>query len=380
MSGFVWQYPAALVALSGVLLPLIIHLLDRGSRRQLDFAPLYLLEELPRASLRRLRLRERLLWLLRTLLIVLAAALLAAPALRPERVPANAWLLVQSGLGESAGKSVERLAEKWQIEPEAIETRWLAPGFARLADRPEPPEQHNPWGLLLAADMQLSATARLAVLAHPLATELGPVRPRLSRPVEWLAARAERPSPGIAEDGIGLRVYVGATDGRGELVPLLHAVVTAWRRALNIGVSVVADPAAADWILFAGDGELAGEVEAAVRGGALAITDSPGSAGAYGEEPVRRRLGAGLWLHEPHEWSPEMRELSLGLWSELSGARLEPLPVGVAVNPNQARPGSGADLRVSPPRSLGGLFGALLLWLLAAERWLSSRVSPGRES
>ncbi len=380
MSGFFWQYPVALVALTGALLPLIIHLLDRGSRRQLDFAPCYLLEELPRASLRRFRLRERLLWLLRTLLIVLAAALLAAPAIRPERVTARAWLLVQPGFGESAGKSVVRLAEKWQIEPGAIETRWLAPGFARLADRPEPSEQRDTWGLLLAADVQLSATTRLAVLAHPFAAELGPVRPRLSRAVEWLADRADRPSPGVAEDGVGLRVYVGAVDGRGDLVPLLHAVVTAWRRALNVPVSVVEDPAAADWILFAGGGELTGEVEAAVRRGALAITDSPGSAGAYVKEPDRRRLGAGLWLREPHEWSPEMRELSAGLWSELAGARLEPLPVGVAVDPDQARPGSGADPRISPPRSLGGLFGVLLLWLLAAERWLSSRASPGRDA
>ena len=101
MSAVIWQYPAALIALAGLLVPLVIHLLDRGSARQLDFAPLYLLQELPRASLRRLRLRERLLWLLRSLLVATAALLLASPALRPDPVAAR----LAAGAAGSGGAS-----------------------------------------------------------------------------------------------------------------------------------------------------------------------------------------------------------------------------------------------------------------------------------
>ncbi|MDH3945760.1 MAG: BatA domain-containing protein, partial [Chromatiales bacterium] len=188
MSAVIWQYPAALIALAGLLVPLVIHLLDRGSARQLDFAPLYLLQELPRASLRRLRLRERLLWLLRSLLVATAALLLASPALRPEPVAAQAWLLVQPGLAEQVEPSLERLSRQWGIEPGAIEVRWLDPELAPLSEPARQRRAGDLWGALLAADTRLPASARLAVIADPHADDLGPVRPRLSRAVKWLTS------------------------------------------------------------------------------------------------------------------------------------------------------------------------------------------------
>jgi len=388
MSGFVWQYPAALIALIGVVVPLIIHLLDRGSARQLDFAPLHLLEDLPRASLRRLRLRERLLWLLRSLLVAIAAILLASPALRPAPLAAQAWLLVQPGLEEAVDASVASLSQRWGIDPGAIDVRWLEPGFAPSSIPAQARERGDFWGVLLAADTRLSPGARLAVIANPRAADLGPVRPRLSRPVEWLTSGEYSGSTPPGENGPSLAVYVDAAPSRSALIPVLTAAVDAWRRGLGAAVDIVDEPAHADWILYAPAGALPEAVEDAVAGGALLLTDSPAfakSAATSSSEFGRRRIGSGLWLRQPQDWTALVAgsgdfAFPLRLWRDLGAARLASLPPGIAIPREQAAPVSGAAPRAAPPHSLTPILGVLLLWLLALERWLSGRIAAGRRS
>lgn len=388
MSGFVWQYPAALIALAGVVVPLIIHLLDRGSARQLDFAPLYLLDDLPRASLRRLRLRERLLWLLRSLLVATAAMLLALPALRPALVPAQAWLLVEPGLEDEVDATLELLSQRWEIDPGEIEVRWLEPGFAVWTTPPQERQHGIFWDVLLAADTRLSAGARLAVIADPQADDLGPVRPRLSRSVEWLTTGADDRLSPPGENVPSLAVYVDAAPARSDLIPILTAAVAAWQRGLDAAVVMVDAPAGADWILYAPAGALPEAVEQAVAQGALLLTDSPASGGApatSGHVLGRERIGSGLWLRQPQDWTALLagsRDFAfpLRLWRDLGAARLEPLPRGIAITADQATAATGAVQREPTPHSLAPFLGMLLLWLLALERWFSGRVAAGRKS
>ena len=388
MSAVIWQYPAALIALAGLLVPLVIHLLDRGSTRQLDFAPLYLLQELPRASLRRLRLRERLLWLLRSLLVATAALLLASPALRPEPAAAQAWLLVQPGLAEQVDPSLERLSRQWGIEPGAIEVRWLDPELAPLSQPARKRRAGDLWGALLAADTRLPASARLAVIADPHADDLGPVRPRLSRAVEWLTSGTRNVRSPAGENALPLSVFVAAAPERSSLAPVLTAVVTAWQQGLDATVVMTDEPAAADWILYAPAADLPEKIVAAVTSGALLLTDTPAVDGMVANSrpnTERRRLGAGLWLRRAEDWTALAPAAGAGdsafplrLWHELRSARLDPLPPGIEIEASQAAPASGAEPRAGPAHSLATTLGALLLWLLALERWLSARFAAGR--
>lgn len=380
MNRLVWQNPAALVALVGLLVPLLIHLLDRGSSRRIDFAPLHLLQELPRASLRRLRLRERWLWLVRSLLVAVAALMLAGPATLPPQHEAAAWMLIQPGLESSAADAAEDLAADWQMPIEEIERRWLAPGLAPVSAPALAESGAGLWGALLEADAHLAQGVRLAVLAAPAANQLGPVRPRLSREVEWIQGAGGESRSAAVDSGRVRRVYVGAAASRAALLPYLEAVVVAWREGLDARVATVAVPGDAEWIVFAADGDPPSAVLAAVDDGAIWISDSPeiavSATAAGGVERVV--AGAGLILRQPSAWitdpsgSPDPA-LPVRLWNDLIRARLEPVPPGLFVPADQGRPAVGAAPRTLPPRPLVDALGILLLLLLALERWLSRR-------
>ena len=146
------------------------------------------------------------------------------------------------------------------------------------------------------------------------------------------------------------------------------------------------EPAAADWILYAPAADLPEEIVAAVTSGALLLTDTPAVDGMVANSrpnTERRRLGAGLWLRRAEDWTalaPGDSNFPLRIWRELRSARLDPLPPGIEIEASQAAPASGAEPRAGPAQSLATTLGALLLWLLALERWLSARFAAGRMS
>ncbi|MBW7995945.1 MAG: hypothetical protein FVQ81_05100 [Candidatus Glassbacteria bacterium] len=74
--------PLALFGLIAAALPLVIHLLSRWRTRTLDFSSLLLLRKVQSRSVRRLRARQWLLLLLRTLIIILLVLVPARPAVR----------------------------------------------------------------------------------------------------------------------------------------------------------------------------------------------------------------------------------------------------------------------------------------------------------
>jgi hypothetical protein len=299
-------------------------------------------------------------------------------------VAAQAWLLVQPGLAEQVEPSLERLSRQWGIEPGAIEVRWLDPELAPLSEPARQRRAGDLWGALLAADTRLPASARLAVIADPHADDLGPVRPRLSRAVEWLTSGTRSAGSPSGENALPLSVFVDAAPERSSLAPVLTAVVTAWQQGLDATVVMTDEPAAADWILYAPAADLPEAIVAAVTSGALLLTDTPAVDGMVANSrpnTERRRLGAGLWLHRAEDWTalaPGDSNFPLRLWRELRFARLDPLPPGIQIEASQAAPASGAEPRAGPAYSLATTLGALLLWLLALERWLSARFAAGR--
>jgi len=91
--------PAALLGLVAALIPLAIHLLHRGRTRPLPFSNLHFLRRLHHSRMRRVRLRQWLVLLLRTLIIALIICAFARPTYQAgsgwggRSVPAAAVLL-----------------------------------------------------------------------------------------------------------------------------------------------------------------------------------------------------------------------------------------------------------------------------------------------
>lgn len=75
---------ALLAALSLGLIPILIHLLNRQKFKQVDFPTLRFLQEMQRQKMRRVRVRQWLLLLLRTLAVLALVMAMARPVLRSE--------------------------------------------------------------------------------------------------------------------------------------------------------------------------------------------------------------------------------------------------------------------------------------------------------
>ncbi len=73
--------PAFLFAALAALLPLVIHMLSRRQVKTVDFSSLMFLKELERRKVRRVRIRQILLLIVRSLIILCAALALARPTL-----------------------------------------------------------------------------------------------------------------------------------------------------------------------------------------------------------------------------------------------------------------------------------------------------------
>jgi len=73
--------PFVLVGLAAAAIPVLIHLLNLRRLRTVEFSSLRFLKELQKSSLRRLKIRQLLLLLLRTLLVILLVLAFSRPAL-----------------------------------------------------------------------------------------------------------------------------------------------------------------------------------------------------------------------------------------------------------------------------------------------------------
>ena len=74
--------PLVLLGLAAASIPVIIHLLNLRKLRTIEFSSLQFLKELQKTTMRRIRIRQILLLLLRTLLIVSLVLVFSRPALR----------------------------------------------------------------------------------------------------------------------------------------------------------------------------------------------------------------------------------------------------------------------------------------------------------
>lgn len=187
--------PAGLLALAGLLLPLLLHLVRRSELVPTDFAALRWLSARARPR-RRLRFNQRRLLAVRLLLIAAIALLLAQPVLTGWPTGRD-WLLVLPGADPAAAAAIDAT--------NALEQRWLAPGFPALDSAlPAPGPVAS---LLRELDAKLAPERALTVIVPTELAGLDGARLRLSRPVDWriadgaaAPAEASRPPPAASLD------------------------------------------------------------------------------------------------------------------------------------------------------------------------------------
>ncbi|RMF59711.1 MAG: hypothetical protein D6748_05790 [Calditrichaeota bacterium] len=120
--------PAILYALVGAAIPLLIHLLNRRKVKRISFSTIHFLKRLEKKQMRNLRIRQLILLILRTLIIVLLVIAFAGPTLRKgeggiisERGPIEAIIILDNSLSlnesQLSGSLLEQLRQAFiQLE------------------------------------------------------------------------------------------------------------------------------------------------------------------------------------------------------------------------------------------------------------------------
>lgn len=356
-------WPAGLFGLGVLLLPIAIHLLQRGAGKRVPVASIrfFTVDEQP--SWRRLQLTEYGLLALRLALFALLVALLARVTLRDApaelRPPSDsAWVV--RGVDASLAAS---------LAPEGAALRWLSPGFPAVGGL-DPGDELPEWGLLA----HLSRTARGAavrVIGPARPATLGPRRPGMRPQPVWVDAPAESPPAPrtIARDV----VLIGAAPG-GALAAAVRGAVGMWRDAgLPFGdVRAVTDADAyrsaardGDWVVAAAD----------APGAAI---DAPDAVAAIVAD---RPVVVPHWRRADDVVAADA-ELSFAaaLYFDLVRPRAGP-PPGYRVAPDVALPAAGGETgSAAPPRTDARVASTMPRWLLVAiavlwtvERALSAR-------
>lgn len=189
--GVAW--PAALLGLIALALPLLIHLLARGEFQRIAVATTQFVRERPRLRWRRLQISHPLLLALRMALLALCVLLIAQPF---RTLPAG-----DDDTGERTFVSTRLSATQVQtlLDQQAATSHWLAPGFPSL-DQPRPVWQPGRlWSLLDAADQWAPGGVAFNVIAPMPITSPGSLRPTLARNLRWIDGGTAATAGDLAE-------------------------------------------------------------------------------------------------------------------------------------------------------------------------------------
>jgi hypothetical protein len=210
--------PAAWAALAALLVPIALHLQRRRQLAQtLSFAALRWLPA-PTRPRQRWQLRQPWLLLLRCLLLASLVAAQAQPLL-DGFAPAKPWHVAVPGIDPA------RIV--WPDQ--AVERRWLAPGFPPLLAA-VPSERPATASLLRELDARLPPSTPLTVYVPPRLHGLDGERIALGRTLDWVVVD---PAPGTASDSAPIeRPLQLAIGGRAEADPadrFIDAARAAWQ-------------------------------------------------------------------------------------------------------------------------------------------------------
>ncbi len=375
--------PVALTALAALLIPLVIHVARRNESRLVAFAALRWLDPKPMPR-RRLRLDERVLLVVRLLLLIAIAVFLARPVLwgvddtRPVVAVAPG---VDAAVIGSAARDGDRVV-------------WLAPGFPAVGGL-APKAPVNPASLIRQLDAELAPATPLALVVLATLDGVDAERPKLSRRVDWrIAAPAEErdaPARPVAAPPLVVRYAAEAADG----VRYFRAAATAWtapeaRPAFE--AAPVDRPVGRDapYLVWLAPGPLPGPVTAWIRSGGTALVSHDARAPVEGSttvvwrdavgEPLAlaARLGAGRVIRLTRPLRPAaIPQLLDPDFPDILMRMLTPPPAPARVASADHSPLLGAAAYPRPPLDLRPWLALLIALIFAVERWLATRPARG---
>ncbi len=377
-------FPLGLLGLLAVALPLAIHLARRSDADIIDFAALRWLRAAPRPRAQ-IRFDEVPLLLLRLLLIVLLALLLAQPIWSgwTDRRPV---LAVVPG----ADRVEARAALASAGDARAI---WLTPGFPEFGETA--PQPGPTASLLRELDSTLAADVALTILAPEVLQGVDAELPKLSRParIRILETDPQTPSP--------LRGGTAAQRQGGGPAPAANTLTFAarataenpnlrWFRAAATGLGAGFDlqpptapmPPQTSILLWLAPGPPPDPVTRWVAAGGTAIVMEdaqipPGTAiwrDAQGPVATASALGRGTLIRFVRPLTPAaLPALVEPDFPQALAALLQPSPEPARVSTQGWQPRPGGPAPILPGLDLSGWLGLAIAlgWLI--ERWLATR-------
>ena len=371
--------PLGLIALAGLIVPLLIHLIRQSDNQVIDFPALRWLRESVRPR-RRLQFEDLWLLLARLLLVGLAALLVSMPILKGSWRGAQHWIAVVPGVDIDAARV--------KVTDAKAEWHWLANGFPAI-DKPAAAGSSSISSLLRELDAELPNEDTLSVIVPAEVHGLDAERIVVSRAIDWIVSpsppQSELPAK-RTEHVLALR-HASAND---EGLRYIRAAVAAWESddsehwTIDDQASAVALPLATDALIWLG-APLPDSIVAWVgEGGRVLLIDD---ASAQGRVLWRDDGGTVLASdesvgngHRIHLRGPLTAAALPALLDADFPTRLQALVKSALSPPSRAdaqevEPRHSADPlpRFTQTTDLAAWLGLLIGFVFLIERWLATR-------
>ena len=375
--------PSALLALSALLIPLLIHLSRRSEQKPTDFAALRWISAQLRPR-RKLVFQEIFLLLLRLLLLIALALFLAKPVSMQSVSPKH-WVVVVPGSDVGAAKDLPSAKQS--------EWHWLSPGFPDYEKKPD--SSTIPFcSLLRELDAQLSANAGLTIIVPESLSGLDGERIRLSRKVDWKVVPGNTPAANTVEKNQPIRLSIRHDENHLDAARYFRAAHAAWQAAkkpeekdaldsADISSALQQNRTALIWLA-------AGELPANIRewikkGGTLLVSkDAVVPEIKSGVSAWRNEQGASLILAAPLgqgrvlQWQQDLKpatmpELLDADFPQRVAALLQTKPQApTRAFAKSQTPLMGAKAGPEAPQSLQIWLALLIALLFLIERWFAN--------
>lgn len=377
--------PSALLALAALLLPILIHLSRRSEPQRTEFAALRWLQARFRPRSQPV-VQEWLLLLVRLLLLSSIVFFLARPVFQ-QTPAASQWWLLTPGLDATLLPKVS--------EDDAIERRWLAPGFPEITQEKRANSTGaSTFSLLRELDTTLPSNARIRVWVPEQLHGLDAQRLQLSRAIDWQIVKNSAPInsvPRVSEASLP-QWQTSADNAQDARVAYFRAAYRYWQgEAVTSNalphVNTDTPPAHGMSWLRISDKSLSNATLDWVRAGGQVVLMSgialpPGEAQVLWRDETGAAIlqaqgyGQGRFLQFQQALNAQtMPILERAAFAERLRAHLETLPTPQRAMAESIRPSAGNFVWPSAPQSLMSWLLWLILGLFAIERFLATRPS-----
>jgi len=185
-------YPIGLMAFAGLIIPLVIHLWNVKQGKTLKIGSIALLGESSRASAKSFKLNDWLLFVLRCILLILLAFLLAQPYFKEITSISNktGWILVDKSIFPQVFKAHNTTIDS--LLKKGYEIHDFNPGFVQLSIKDTASNTAKPGDtlsystLLMAANQNIPSGASVYLFASRRLNRVGNELPAIHYQLNWI--------------------------------------------------------------------------------------------------------------------------------------------------------------------------------------------------